>query len=258
MNKEEFIQRTSNAAGQARRFSWSEMMVQRQYQPCYERLAKVAFGKTLSRFIPNEITIGDRVYNLLTSGGEQLVYANSRQVAKVIFGTLTFEQATAESVAGHYQSQYALARRHLESRLTNTDFGTKRVRGGVFAAIALQPRLQPEYTFKSIEDMIMYRDDPAYTAEVESLYDGLMDLYEDSGLQMDLHGSGNIFLLGHQSRPQMTIVDTIPVSPDRQQIEIEGIDMNHGQFNQTKLSQMLQAVRVARLEPGVSAVQAVH
>lgn len=257
MNRDRFIQRAGNAACVARRYSWSEMMAQRDHQPYIERLAKIAFVKTACHFIPDEISIGGKPYALWRSGGEQLVYATKDRVAKVIFGSATFDGPTAEDSAAHYQSQYEIAKAHLLNRLADTEFDSRKIRSGIFAAVALQPRLQPEHVFHNVEDMVFHRSDDAYMEELQSLCDGLINLYDDSKLQMDLHGPDNIFLLPTHGQPNLVIVDTIPVGQDRQNVALEDSDLSFGEFNQAQVTQMRTVVH-SRVRPDASRVAVAH
>lgn len=219
MDKDEFIWRSARAVGNSQVYSFEEMMEQRIQQPYSRRLAKVIYAKSLARLVGSAFTPQGGSYELLSAGGQQLVCATETYVAKVIFDSLSFRRELAEAETSRHQTDYENVLPDMERHLVETSFETRRLKCGAFAAIALQPRLYAVREFVDINDVVTYRDDVAYIKELTSLFDSLSGLYANTGIQMDLNGSKNIFLQDDNGQPKIKIVDTIVVSPELQAVE---------------------------------------
>lgn len=204
-------------------------MEQRASQPYALRLAKVCYGKALSQMMADTIKLPPDVYQLLSAGGQQIVYATDTKVAKVITHSLSFDEKVAESHAVWYQANYNAAEPHVADHIVKTDFDIKSLRNGLFAAIALQPRTKPTREFQDVNDMVTYRDDDAYMDQLRSLFDALTNLYQHKGLQLDLNGPRNLHLEETEAGPAIRVVDTIVVSPNLQAVVDQTRGMTTGQ-----------------------------
>jgi hypothetical protein len=221
------------------------MMERRAGQPLPRRLAKVTYGKLLSPFahIPQSIEVASNSYDLSTSGGQQIVFANESGVAKIIMGSLSFERGRTEGEVEGFQGNYDRAVPHMNGHLTETRFDLKRFRGGLYGAIALQPRVRADREFRDIYELVGYRDDEPYIGELESFSDSLATLYADTSLQIDINGARNIFLSGEE-KPRLEVVDTIIVSPEMQVKIDHNRGIPTGETITEKMTILRDAVRV--------------
>jgi hypothetical protein len=235
VNKEEFIKRSAQIAANAYTYSFSEMMEQRARQSYATRLAKVCYGKSTRHLLANTINLPPDVYGLLAAGGQQIVYATDSKVAKIITHSLTFDKQKAEGHAEWYEEHYDRVIPYVAEHIVETDFDVRRFRGGLFAAIALQPRIRAIKEFQDVDDMVTYRDDDAYIDELRSLFDELTDLYNNTAMRLDLNGPRNIFLEAEEE-PHIRIVDTIVVSPEIQALEDQSRVITIGQALAEKMN----------------------
>ena len=245
MNTTEFIRRSAQAAGNAHVYSFEEMMEQRASQPYAVRLAKVGYGRSIRRLLMGTLRIESDAYELLSAGGQQIVYAAESKVAKIITHSLSFDRDEAETHARWYQDSFDAALPHVAEHMLETTFDTRRLRGGMFAALALQPRIRAAHEFIDVDDLVTYRDDDSYSAQLASLFDSLTNLYNETGLQLDLNGPRNIFLESEEE-PSIKIVDTIVVSPNLQAV----VDTSRGiTTGQTLLEKMKVIENVVSRSP---------
>jgi hypothetical protein len=251
MDKDKFIQRRVHGAANARGRSLGELWRIRANQSLPERIAKVGFARTISLMLPSSIEVDDQSFAFYTSGGEQLIYASSNQMTKIIFDSLSFDSQLAASNTASYQSLYDTAQAHLGSRLVETDFDLRRFRGGIFATVALQPRLEPIKWFKSVPDLVMHRSDESYIAELEGLHEGITSLEQNGGLQIDLNGPNNILLAEDGENPSLRVVDTLPLSHEKQMLD-EAMS-KRGQLNRSWADLMQHAIVQARAQRSLSA-----
>jgi hypothetical protein len=258
VDQDKLIQRSARAAANGYMYSFGEMLEQRAHQSLPHRLMKVMFAKSLAAMVPRASNFSDREYELLAAGGQQLVYASGGDVVKVVMSSLSLDKERSEAVTMEYQENYEAAKPHLGERMTDTEFDLRRFRGGLFAAIAIQPRLQPTKEFIDVNELIFFRDDEAYTGELQGLLDGLTSLYSATSLQMDLNGPKNIFLTDTAEGPHTEIVDTIVVSPEMQRIPDLNAGMITGETIRRKMSILREAISVNPVEPSESLLVAPH
>lgn len=204
-------------AVEATHVSAEEMLARRNFQPRIARLAKVGLGKALQPLVPGHIDMAGVTYKRVGAGGEQVVYSNGLEVVKVIHKSLTFHRGSAETAANRHARTYDVAAAHMGEHVIPTEFDVRRVRAGLFAAIAIQPHVAIKESFRDVDHLVDYCGDPAHITALEKFYDALIRLYEASGIQMDLNGPGNIALLDCEN-PLLAMIDTLPVGPDMQQI----------------------------------------
>ncbi len=145
-----------------------------------------------------------------------MVYGTDKDIVKVVATSLSFEPQKAAAATDTLSKNYSLAKEYMGEHITDTRFDLRRLKGGIFAAIALQPRIKALHEFKDVSEMIHLRDDAVYMDRLQSLLDGITGLYRSTGLQVDLNGPNNIFLTGSETRPQLELVDTIIVTPEMQ------------------------------------------
>ncbi len=206
------------AAVEAGNFSAAEMMEHRNFQPLVMRLAKMGIGKTFQHLVPGQIEIGGKPYKKLAAGGEQIVYSDGAQVVKFIHRSLTFDKETAEETTDSYDSGQQTVAFHMGEHQTPTEFDLRKLKAGLFATIAVQPYVHPIRRFEGVSELVEHAGDPLYMGALESFYASLMDLYANAGMQMDLNGPGNIVMVDKESTPLLTMVDTLPVDPEKQKI----------------------------------------
>jgi hypothetical protein len=225
MNSETFIRQSARAGAYARNHSFTEVMNAHSHQPYAERLSKTIYGKLASAIFPQGIAVDGRDFRFLGAGAEQLVFATDTEVAKVITMSLTRERDRTEAETMEYDRNYATAKAYMHEHITDTQFDVRRLRGGMFAAVAFQPRLRAMREFADVNDIVNYRDDTVYLNQIQSLLDSLVSLYTEAGLQIDLNGVRNVFLTGEPDSPNLEVVDTIIVSPEMQ----NRFDVRNGQ-----------------------------
>lgn len=244
MNRQEFIQRSLRSAANAQAYSYSEMLAQRARQPAFKRVAKVLFGKTVQPLIPRRLNMAGQEYRLYSAGGQQVVYSSDTAVAKLIIDSLSFDKDYTEATAGDYQVRHDSSLPFLGEHTTPTAFDLRRFKGGLFASIALQPRLRPQKEFIDVDDLVFYRHDPAYAAELEAFWQSLTALHAATKLQVDLNGPRNLFLMGSYRQPTIKVVDTIMVSPEMQQLPDLSTGLSTGETIRRKMSVLGDAVAI--------------
>lgn len=251
MNHQEFIRRSAGLAGNAYMSSFTEMMHQRQDQPYIARLAKTSVGKVARQVIPDSLKIDGEQHRLFSAGGQQIVYGSENSVAKIVTRSLSFDRDRTMTDVDFYQRNYDTAAPSMGEHLTPTEFGIKRFRSGLFAAIAIQPRIKPEKQFLDVEEMVYFRDDPPYMQELQSLIDSLYELYETTQMQLDLNGANNL-LLSDQDSPRIQIVDSIVVAPPMQATIDRIRQIPVGETIVQRMSLLRDAVALRPIEPAAS------
>ena len=212
------LQRTAQAAGNGRVYSYAELVEHMRPKPTRLRYPKAPYANLASLAMPGSLEIGGKAYELYSAGGQQIVYAADDQVAKLITRSVSRDRERAEADTNFYTTNYFRALPSAGEHLTCTDFDLRRFKGGIFVTMAMQPRLRALHEFEDINELVAYRDDEAYHAELESLFQAAIALYQDAGLQMDLNGTRNLFLTGWAEEPHIELVDTILVSPEMQAV----------------------------------------
>jgi len=251
MNISRFIERTATAGFYARSHDLSEILQAHSHQAFGERVSKALYAKLIEAVTPSSIRHNDQNHKLLGGGGQQTVYASQAEIIKIILGSITRDRHKAESVTEKYSDNFFTVAGYMSEHLTPTDFEVRKFRAGLFASIAIQPRIQAVHEFVDVNDMISYRDDEAYMAQIQSLLDSLTSLYIHTGLQMDLNGPRNILLHEIDSAPRLEIVDTLVVTPELQSVvdPIEGISTK--ETIERKMSILRDAVAVRPVAVGL-------
>lgn len=216
--RRELLQKAVYSAAEAERLSFRERLHKRRNQGLFKCLGKAAVGSITKSLIdvPRIIRLSDARYEIIGGGYENIVYASSDEVLKVNVRTLAKDKEEVTDEAQKRQLDFNLCAEYLGPHWLQTDYLTTDFMNA-YAVGAIQQRLHPAKSFDSVEEMVAYRDDPEYTAQLESLFTAVTDLYQKTSYYPDLLGPNNIHLMDDMGGPKLIITDTQPASPETQQ-----------------------------------------
>lgn len=212
------IDKIAHFAHQARfESSIADLKREREDQAVFLKLGKAAIYKGLGRLTFDLIPFLHG-YHLTGRGHEQLVYTrDDKYVIKVLRSSIVSSQEEAGSLTDVYQSNSDRCRQYLPDIWEQTSFYPMSI-----------PHLNDKYVVVSIQDHITaegFLTSPEQLAslpeellpQVRDLVDGSRKLHNETGLYPDLLNPDNIPIVrDHDSALRLKIIDTIPLTPQRQ------------------------------------------
>lgn len=239
--KSQFGQRVLRSAGEARTHTASEMLNAHTHHQLLLRLSHLAVGKALSSVFPSSLN----GLPFWRGGYEQVVYASDDEVRKIISTSLTFRPSQAKEEAKKAQSLHDLCSQYMDRHWLQTYFEPVKVRK-LSAVMAVQPKLMPAHVFVNPEAVATAAGANYEADELDSMHESIVGLHAETGFYPDILGSGNILLSAKLVPRQLTIVDTLPVTPKGQERVIREIGTTVQETTRQKLSIWKEAVDTIR------------
>jgi hypothetical protein len=216
----EILTRAIRQSARARILTMEQMQAEREAQSAAERIAKIAFHKTVGKFAVKALGRSIGGERVIGAGCEQLVFISKdqQQVTKLLVNTLGSSKSQAKNTASYQQELFDTAAYYLGDFLQETSYRTVALPRslGKYAVVSTQPAVTPIKSFSyNLKEIWDYDEGSEYQAHHLALGYGINDLYKGTGMFPDLFGNGNVVILEDgYGNSTLRILDTIVETPD--------------------------------------------
>lgn len=214
-------------SAEAKRRTVKEMWNVREEQAFIPRLGKSMIGCVLRSEAVRGVALSRVSKNagglaVLGHGGEQIVMADGNDVIKLLFNTISPDEARTNEEARKLQTEADICQEYLKDYWMPTTFETVEIgNGSRHAVIARQERLV---------DPTFYRASAGIKAspKLQDTAENLLRLHSEVGLLPDLLGPDNIEIVSADG--SLRQIDTIPVRPSVLSETANGSHMTNGEL----------------------------